>query len=214
MNKLELYLIQWTVYIFSIIFMLFDLHYSPEDNNVFQELFYLLTNGILILRVLGNFWTTIVIHACIPLFVLYAIGSVANEGKHVSHVPMTFYVVPLMTQIAFTVILFIQAMISRARDRKLYLGIHAQVGILVTIILFWMISQIDKRSPWCGLSALAYMLTFFIIILTPQFQGVSRSVVKLELKEDEPLETLTTINTECGPVGPGHRRYEDDDVEL
>ncbi|KAM7354735.1 uncharacterized protein ACRADG_006296 [Cochliomyia hominivorax] len=188
MNKLETYLILLGVYLGSIALMLFDLHFTVR-RTLAKRIFYLMSNGVLILRVLGNFWSSIVIHATMPFILLFLLAY--NRDN----------------LIVLTILLFLLGFFGTQSSHKaFYTGIHAQMGLVTVIYYFWVIEQVMKESSWCGIASMGHMLTFFIIVLTPGFQGVAKSVLKRELTEDETVETITTINTEYGPIALGHRR--------
>ncbi|XP_046812533.1 uncharacterized protein LOC124421417 [Lucilia cuprina] len=146
MTRLEMYFLLWAAYLASLAFMYVDLYRSYKHNILKKYLFYLLTNGTLILRVIGVFWFMVILHACVYFFIIYVIIYSYTNTPESKSMKIMFVYIPLIVQIALAFILFFLRMIGRSQDKGFYAGVHAHLGILVVIVNFWNLCHIEKEN--------------------------------------------------------------------
>lgn len=174
MSKKLLYILLWITYINSLVLMIFDLWASEFLTNLI--FFYVIANAVLLYRLFGVFWFTILVHAFVHIGVLTSI-IVLNMGDLLTFYNMAIYV-PLAAQLLLS-LHFVVIRRGRSPDEQAcHSGIHAHIGLIVIIILFWHIGFTGIRWPYSGLFTMFYMLLFLGIVLTPHFHGLSKSFLK------------------------------------
>lgn len=171
MKKGALFIFLWIIYFVSLAILTFDIFIARLSIDLI--IFYAVTNAILVYQMFGLYWLTTIVHGLIlmAIAVLYVVFNNLNAYVNI------IITVTLIAETVFGLFLLMSRYFVSPNQQGIISAVHALIGLTVVGIMFLTVGFTNDRNVICGVLHMIYMLMFMIIILTPQFYGLSKDVL-------------------------------------